>query len=280
MEVIYKLHIIAFVLSAVPGIVIGQNFTAARKAVEDALPNINYSTFCSETATGEDKLACRIKSVPTVGFLVCKTPEISEFIDCKVIIDDELRHIKTVQDGGVKTVEVAPPPISNATCGNVAVDTCTGFLEEWIPKEVGQFQHIRNRIVKKETGKVITEVESYTTGSLKITATDLTAIKKFMEVNPAQDNYTQICDLQGFFLKNGGFRVNDVPNIEKDLSLNKSCPADSGEQEPNTTAVLDALDTMIDAFNKNYGTPSKVCLPWVFLSAWSIICSCTIGNLL
>ncbi|CAB3987514.1 Hypothetical predicted protein [Paramuricea clavata] len=279
MEVIYKLHIIAFVLSAVPGIVIGQHFTAAREAVEAALPNINYSTFCSETATGQDKLACRIKSVPTVGFLVCKTPKISE-LDCKEIIDGELENIKKVQDGGVKTVKVSPPPISSATCGNVSVDTCTGFLEEWIPKEVGQFQHIRNRIVENEIGKVITEVESYATGSLTVTATDLTAIKKFMEISPAQDNYKQICDLQGFFLKNGGFRVNDVPNIQDDLRKNESCPADPGEQEPTTAAVLDALDTMIDAFNKNYGTPSKVCLPWGFLSAWSIICSCTIGNLL
>ncbi|XP_028410835.1 uncharacterized protein LOC114533505 [Dendronephthya gigantea] len=253
MEVTHKLQIItlAFALSSLSDIVMGQDFTEARKAVMGALPNINYETFCSEKSAGGDKLACRIKSVPTVGFLVCKMPEIEE-VACKVIIDQELKNLKEVQAGGVKTVKVSPPSISKATCGVAKTDNCTGFLEGWISKEVGQFQHLRDRIDAKEINKTITDVRKYTTGSLNVTVADLTSIKKFMEVNPTQNKYRQICDLQGFFLKEGGFLVNDVPSV-KDLGKSDRC----FDEEPTTAEVLDALDKMIDAFNEDHGTRSN-----------------------
>lgn len=242
-------------LSVIPIMVYGQNLTAARAAVEQAKPNIDYDTFCIDKKTGSDKLACRIKSVPAVGFLVCKTPKIDD-IPCKEIIDTEIENIVEIEKAGIKTVKVSAPSISGVKCGETTnTANCSGFLEGWVDN--GQFQHIRDRIVSNEMDTLIAEVKDFTQKSgLNTTATDLTRIKNFMEVNSTKHQYQQICDLQGFFLKTGGFLVNDVPNIEKSLRINDSCPADEGEREPTTEEVLESLNKAIAAFEKEGNSSS------------------------
>ena len=44
----------------------------------------------------------------------------------------------------------------------------------------------------------------------KSTARDLDEIRKYMRKG---DDFQQVCDLQGFFLKKEGFKVSDVPEI-------------------------------------------------------------------
>lgn len=53
--------------------------------------------------------------------------------------------------------------------------------------------------------------------------------------------FRQICDLQGFFMKKGGFQIADVPYIDEEIGLNENCWND----EPTTEEVLFALDDII-----------------------------------
>ena len=88
-------------------------------------------------------------------------------------------------------------------------------------------------------GQLIAEVITYTTCDLKSTARDLVKIRNYM----IKGKYFQVCDLQGFFLRKGGFKVNDVPAI-KQIGFKERC----FDGEPTTEEVLEALDRMIDAF--------------------------------
>ena len=74
----------------------------------------------------------------------------------------------------------------------------------------GEFQHIRNSIVEGR-GELIVDVITYTDDNLKSTARDLVKIKDYK----LKEKYFQVCDLHGFFLKKGGFKVNDVPAIKQ-----------------------------------------------------------------
>ena len=51
----------------------GNEFAKAYTKIEKAKPNVYYKRFCEQIAEGgEEKLACRIKDVPDIRFLVCK----------------------------------------------------------------------------------------------------------------------------------------------------------------------------------------------------------------
>ena len=64
--------------------------------------------------------------------------------------------------------------------------------------------------------------------------------------------YRQICDLQGFFLLNGGFLVIDVHDIRQNLGPLDKCWEDPAADypEPTTQEVLTALEDMISAFKQ------------------------------
>jgi len=219
------------------------DFDNARQKINQAKPNIDYDTFCTERKAGEDKIACRIKDVPTVGFLVCKTPVLEE-VNCNVVIGNEVGNIGKVSEGNVKTVKISPPPINGVKCGNDSSPSCSGFLEEWIAPERGRFEQVRDHIAGNTVPKLIADVKSFTTSGLTNTVADLKNIKNYMMLNPAEKKYRQICDLQGFFLASGGFLVADVPAIE-DTAIDENC----WDGEPTTQQVLDALDKMITAFS-------------------------------
>lgn len=59
--------------------------------------------------------------------------------------------------------------------------------------------------------------------------------------------YKQICDLQGFFLKKGGFLVADTPEIKENMGLNDKC----FDGEPTTERVLNGLEEIINGLRKN-----------------------------
>ena len=229
------------------------DFQKARDLINKTSPNISYDSFCLATPGGEDKIACRIKAYPSVGFLVCKKPvyvEEEEQISCKDLIKKELGVLQELGQNNVKTVMVSPPQIDGVKCGVDASLGCSGFLEEWVDKDVGRFIHIRDTIVSGSVNKTIKEVKNYTQdGALLRTAADLKIITAFMIVDKSRDKYRQICDLQGFFLKKGGFLINDIPSID-DVKYEEPC----WEGEPKTKEVLAAIDDMIEAFTNTQAT--------------------------
>ena len=110
--------LITLILPTLAAMVFSDNFTEARKKINETKPNIDYPSFCAEMNAGEDKIACRVKDVPSVGFLVCKKPEI-EGTNCRTIINTEVENIQKVQkEGSIKTVTISPPPIDGVKCGN------------------------------------------------------------------------------------------------------------------------------------------------------------------
>ena len=225
-------------------IVYADNFATARQKINEAKPNINYDTFCREKKSGEDKVACRIKDVPTIGFLVCKTPKVEEVI-CSEVIKTEVENIKTVSSANIKTVTISTPPIDGVKCGEDQSLNCSGFLEEWITSETGRFKQVRDHIDGNTVANLINDVKNFTTTTgLSTTAADLKKIKNYMMIDPNKNKYRQICDLQGFFLIKGGFLVADVPAIEN-VSISDPC----WTGEPTTKKVLDALNEMISEFS-------------------------------
>lgn len=243
-----KLHFAMFVLCLATSstMVAADDFDTARQKINQAKANIDYSSFCTERKAGEDKIACRIKDVSSVGFLVCKTPQL-EGVNCDEVIRTEVNNIETIIKGNVKTVKISPPPIDGVRCGNHSSTSCSGFLEKWIATDKGRFEHVRDHIANKTVPRLITKVKSYTSpGRLPNTAADLKNIKNYMTLDPVAKAYRQICDLQGFFLVNGGFLVADVPMI-KNTTANEGCWSD----EPTAQQVLDALNEMITAFSSS-----------------------------
>ena len=75
--------------------------------------------------------------------------------------------------------------------------------------------------------QLIADVITYTDDNLKSTACDLIKIKDYK----LKGKYFQVCDLQGFFLKKRGFKVNDVPAI-KQFGCKESCEGSGHDPEP------------------------------------------------
>lgn len=242
------------------------NLIKAIKRITRTKP-INYADLhiCTETYEGEDKIACRINDgnwngESTVGFLVCKfkyygsEPERKE---CAEIIKTEIKNLKILHEAGVKTVKFREELISSVPCGQNPANSCSGYLVERVDKDRGRFEHIRHRITtrNKATMMMILDVKDFTGKAM--TVADLAKIKKYMEVppeiaikkgSPETPKYRQICDLQGFFLKAGGFLGADVPEIGEDLGIDGRCwtQDDPNEApEPTILEVLCALNTMI-----------------------------------
>ena len=233
--------VVAATLAVFSSVAYADDFSKAYNKIEMAKPNINYNSFCKEIAEGgEEKLACRIKGITSIGFLVCKK---MKGTPCLEVIENEVRNLVTIRREGINTVDLSPKPnqriITGVKCGEEKSFECSGFLEKWVSRDIGEFQHIRDSIVANKVGQLIAEVITYTTGDLKSTARDLVKIRDYM----LKGKYFQVCDLQGFFLKKGGFKVNDVPAI-KQIGFNETC----FHGEPTTEEVLEALDRMIDAF--------------------------------
>ena len=222
----------------------GDDFAEAFEKIEAVKTNINYNRFCKELSEGgEEKIACRIKAVPSIGFLVCRRPTY-----CLQELTTEINNLLILQRDGIKTVKVAPRSdmriIQDVKCGSQSSTDCSGFLVEWISRSIGRFEHIRDRVVYNDVPDLIANVESFTSGSsaLKRSCRDLNNILNYMQEESAR--YRQICDLQGFFLVNGGFIVADTPQIKEDMGAKEPC----WEGEPTTEDVFTALMNLRDRF--------------------------------
>ena len=222
------------------------DFDEARAAISAAAPNINYTNFCRTVFIGSDKLVCRMRSVPTVGFLLCKQPITVDGIPCDDAIMTEVNNLVQLANSGVPTVVIKLPQINNVMCGQNDSTDCSGYLQRWVIGGVdGNFESIRDHIVDGTLEDLIDQVEDLTNTRTGLTASSLVTIRNYMNVNPGQNVYRQICDLEGvFFLQNGEFVVNDVEAIGENIGIDGVC--DNGE--PTTQQVLSALDRMIMAF--------------------------------
>ena len=149
------------------------------------------------------------------------------------------------------------------TRGSTDVD-CYGFLEKWIQKEVGEIKSLRKSISGNKTIDPLTDwVIEYQVDKAACveTSNDLKAIRLFMEPSsPGQrdDGYNRICDLQGFFIKAGGFVISDPDGILMNTPANHTC---HDEQDfPTTKKVIDALKQMSDKLDKvcNGGAPAAL----------------------
>ena len=95
--------------------------------------------------------------------------------------------------------------------------------------------------------QLIATVKQITTPQgLPTTIADLTKIVAFMQPGLENGNYKQICDLQGFFLKNGGFLVADTPDIIQNIAKDGIC----WNGEPTTELVLTVLNRMITGLGR------------------------------
>jgi hypothetical protein len=129
---------------------VASDFQRAREEITKyAQDSIKYDdTLCGMVGEGEDKIACRLKNVPSVGFLVCQKPEIDDAL-CRGIIENEVSNLVKLQVVyKIKTVEVDKLPVHNVKCGKTDDVTCSGFLEEWIDDNKGKFAHIGDTIYK------------------------------------------------------------------------------------------------------------------------------------
>jgi hypothetical protein len=57
----------------------------------------------------------------------------------------------------------------------------------------------------------------------------------------SNSKYSQICDLQGFYLKNGGFLISDVPQIINDSRTKPDC----GDEYPSYDEQLSGLKDLV-----------------------------------
>ncbi|KAL9974530.1 hypothetical protein ACROYT_G011575 [Oculina patagonica] len=111
-----------------------------------ALISLNNAAVRGE---GGDKVACRINFEPTVGLLVCKTA-IVDGEACADVINTEIQNLANLRDApdpGVRAVRFHPQAINDLPCGaNPAEVVCSGFLEEWVGEDRGEFKHTRDAI--------------------------------------------------------------------------------------------------------------------------------------
>lgn len=217
------------------------DFAKARELINSLKPNINYDQFClGKLISGQLKSACRIAQVPSVVLLFCKI----DVGSCKKNVDQEIKNLQKLNEGGVRTVKFDKEMIMGVKCSDSLELTCDGFLEEWIDENVGWFRRLDTyfrggtvKVLLKDVRKKITTPEGR-----KKTANDLKKIREYM-VAP-QGKHHLICDLQGFFLFAGGFLVSDPDGIKENKTLQQKCENDP-HTEPTTEQVLDGLELLI-----------------------------------
>ena len=226
----------------------GQDFANARNAITSIKPSdMDYTKFCTQRPSGRYKTACRLLGFPLVGLLVCNMPDVDGKL-CETIIDEEITTMTSLDKENVKTATFDPEAIQPLKCGKSAHTTCIGYMVAWITPQVGWFEHLSNIIRGNAVDTLLSKVKKETTKpGWAQTASDFTSIKRFMEY-PPETRFRQICDLQGFFHKTGGFQVNDPDGVKEKMKPDERCWSDD---DPMTREVLNALDKLIKELSKH-----------------------------
>ncbi|XP_028415434.1 uncharacterized protein LOC114538456 [Dendronephthya gigantea] len=219
------------------------DFRRAFKIVENAAKqpgNIDYNTFCSKRGRGTFKFSCRMKEMPDIGLLVCLEADF-----CEYIIQRELLTLSILTQEGLKVLRFYPKIISGLRCGKKGSKnvSCMGFLEEWMSHEKAKEKSLRKVILAEKTQDLVTWLMNYqkNCSARFLTAWHLEKIRQFTD--PKTGVYSRICDLQGYFMKDGGFTIADPDDIIKNQPLNYTCYSD---EYPTTLMVIKSLKKIVD----------------------------------
>ena len=242
---------IAVIVSQASLLFAAPDFTLALSKVTPVKASIDYNNklFCVEKKNGKSKTACRLAEVPSVGLMVCHDVDL-EGLPCNIAINElEIKTLKEVAKEGIKTVSFYEKSIDNIKCGRSKSTECTGFLEEWLDSSMATFEHVSNYLKSNTAETMARKVIGYTlpTALLK-TASDLEKLLKF--VGPQIGMYNQICDLQGFFLHGGGFRVMDPAGNQRGMQGGDYCI--DPDNFPSSQQVDDGLKLAIATLKKAY----------------------------
>lgn len=238
----------AAVLALAPAPAAADDFSKAKELIAAQAPKIAYKQFCSEAPTGADKAACRIQKVPTIGFLVCQRAEL-EGAACKSVIATETANLTTVVKAGLATVTFKAEALGEVQCYAEKSTDCYGYLARWVSN--GKFVNLDDAFEAGEAVTVANDIEKYTKGAgVKATAKSLQAIINFMQAT--RGKFNRICDLQGFYLQDGGFLINDVPELIVGQSKKPDC---GGDGMPSYDKALAGLETVVRALNDGKRAP-------------------------
>ncbi|MEL0550694.1 MULTISPECIES: hypothetical protein [Enterobacteriaceae] len=218
------------------------DFSQAAAKIDKIKPNIPYSTFCSATPKGEDKMACQIASIPTIALLVCQNTDY-DGKSCNTLINEEVSNLTKVKQSGLATVDFRPSLLTPLNCATEKAKTCTGYLASWVSQ--GKFVNLDDAIEAGTIAQVADEIKSNTSAKgLAATRSDLKKIASFM--TPGADKYSRICDLQGFYLRSGGFLINDVPTLYVKTTPAPAC----WDGMPDWQKSLDGINQLVKLLNE------------------------------
>ena len=131
---------------------------------------------------------------------------------------------------------------------------CYGFLEKWIQDENGKIKSLRSSIFSGGIEALTVWVIQYQVekAACMETSNDLKAILNFMTPSsPGQrdDGYNRICDLQGFFMKAGGFVISDPDGVLINTTSDNTCHDEM--VFPTTKKVIEGLKQMSDKLERD-----------------------------
>lgn len=219
------------------------DFSQAETKINRIKPNIPYGSFCAATPKGEDKMACRIASIPTVVLLVCQKADYGDDKSCDTLIKEEVRNLSNVKKAGLATVDFRSTLLSPLNCASEKAKTCTGYLAGWVSQ--GAFVNLDDAIKEGTIAKIADDIRRYSTSAKALAATraDLQKIVGFMTQSVGK--YSRICDLQGFYLRSGGFLINDVPQLYINAMPAPAC----WDGMPGWQEALDGLNQLVMLLN-------------------------------
>ena len=126
--------------------------------------------------------------------------------------------------------------------------TCIGYVEQWISDDEAKLVQFNQKVFEEKEDEMISTIKSYqTTPNAKTsTVADLQKIVTWMTPPDGQCTmYKQLCDLEGFFKKTGGFFIHN-PNPNYKMMIAGYCH--SGEGDPTNERVLAVLKKFIKEF--------------------------------
>ena len=128
---------------------------------------------------------------------------------------------------------------------NPAKTTCIGYLEQWIESADANLVPFNEKVFSKTEDQMISDIKNYqTTPEAKAkTVGDLRKIIAWMTPGDGQCTlYKQLCDLEGFFMKDGGFVIHN-PSVKYKMMLSDFCHSD--QDDPTNERVLAVLKKSI-----------------------------------
>jgi hypothetical protein len=214
-------------------------FSKARTKINSIKPDISYSSFCSERPSGGDKVACRIASIPSVGFLVCKNADV-DGVSCEDAVKIELASLAKTKKQGLKVIDFSAPELGEVQCAEERSQDCYGYLVGWVAD--GTFTNIDHAITEHKVAELAEDIVRTTTPrGLATTKKNIKAIATFMT---AGSKYSRICDLQGFYLRPGGFLIADVPQIEIKQTTKPDCGPNYPTFDEEYKGILDLVERL------------------------------------